>query len=80
MALASGNPVYPLLIKSFEPAYKNFSGQFFAVEAVAEVVVEYHQRLLERIEARDASGAVQVMDELLRHGRDVLAEVMSRNP
>lgn len=79
VALASGNPVYPLLIKSFEPAYKNFSGQFFAVPAVVAVVVEYHERLLECIDARDESGAAGVMDQLLQHGQVVLADVMSRN-
>lgn len=76
VALASGNPVYPLLIKSFEPAYKNFSGQFFSEPSVASLVVEFHGQLLRCIEARDADGAVNVMEQLLDHGQRVLAEVI----
>lgn len=78
VALASGNPIYPLLIKSFEPAYKTFSGQFFSEPSVVSVVVEFHGQLLRCIEARDADGAVNVMEQLLDHGQRVLAEVLQR--
>jgi len=72
VALASGNPVYAMLMKSFEPAYTNLSSRFFAVPGMATGVVEGHETLVGLIEQRDAQGAVIVMRSLLEQGADVL--------
>ncbi|MHB8107062.1 MAG: FadR/GntR family transcriptional regulator [Candidatus Cryosericum sp.] len=72
IALASGNPVYAMLVKSFEPAYTNLSSQFFAVPGMAKGVFEGHERLVRLIEQRDAEGAVSVMRSLLQQGAEVL--------
>jgi GntR family transcriptional regulator, transcriptional repressor for pyruvate dehydrogenase complex len=77
VALASGNAIYPLFIKSCEPAYKNLSGQFFTESSVVPRVIAYHRELIEALQQRDERGAVGVMRRLLQHGRDVLGDVLS---
>ena len=72
VALASGNPVYAMLMKSFEPAYTNLSSRFFAVPGMATGVFEGHETLVRLIEQRDAEGAVFVMKSLLEQGAKVL--------
>jgi len=72
VALASGNPVYAMLMKSFEPAYTNLSGRFFAVPGMAKGVFRGHEALVRLIEQRDTEGAVSVMRSLLEQGAKVL--------
>ena len=72
IALASGNPVYAMLMKSFEPAYTNLSSRFFAVPGMANGVFTGHEALVRLIEQRDADGAVIVMRSLLEQGAKVL--------
>jgi len=72
VALASENPVYAMLMKSFEPAYTNLSSRFFAVPGMARGVFEGHETLVRLIEQRATEGAVIVMKSLLEQGADVL--------
>jgi GntR family transcriptional repressor for pyruvate dehydrogenase complex len=74
IALASGNPIYPMFIKSFEPAAKNLAEQFFAAKSVAPRVFGYHRQLVAAVASRDGDRAAAVMQEILCHGRDVLGE------
>lgn len=76
VALASGNPIYAMFVKSFEPAAKNLAGQFFAVDAVATTVFGFHRELARAIASGDEDGAGSVMVELLNHGRSVLHEAV----
>lgn len=76
VALASGNPIYAMFVKSFEPAAKNLAGQFFAVDAVATKVFGFHRELARAIASGDEDGAGSVMVELLNHGRSVLHEAV----
>jgi DNA-binding FadR family transcriptional regulator len=76
VALSSGNPIYAMLVKSFESAEKNLSGQFFAVEGVATTVFGFHQELVERIASGDEDRASSVMVALLNHGQSVLQELL----
>lgn len=72
IAMASGNPVYAMLMQSFEPAYTNLSSRFFAVPGVAIGVWEGHRLLVRLIRQRDVDGAVIVMRSLLQQGVRVL--------
>lgn len=72
IALASGNPVYAMLMKSFEPAYTNLSSRFFAVPGMAKGVFKGHEALFRLIEQRDAEGAAIIMRSLLEQGTKVL--------
>ena len=76
VALASGNPIYPMFVKSFEAAAKNLAGQFFAVKAAAVTVFGFHRNLVEAVASRDEDRSAQLMVELLCHGRRVLREAL----
>jgi DNA-binding FadR family transcriptional regulator len=76
VALASGNPIYPMFIKSFEPAAKNLAGQFFAAKSVAAAVFDFHRELVGAVASRDGDRAAAVMAEILTHGRTVLHEAL----
>ncbi len=75
VALASANPMYPMLMKSFEPAAKNLTRQFFARRSVVEIVFGLHKQLLAAVEGRDEEAAAAVMGKLLDHGREVIQDV-----
>jgi GntR family transcriptional repressor for pyruvate dehydrogenase complex len=72
IAIASGNPVYAMLMKSFEPTYTNLSSRFFAVPGVASGVRDGHRLLVRLIGQRDVDGAVIVMRSLLEQGVRIL--------
>jgi DNA-binding FadR family transcriptional regulator len=78
IALASGNIVYPMLIKSCEDAYKSLSGRFFAAGPMAQQVFEQHAKLVEAISRRQAARAAQLMEALLKHGRTELLKALER--
>ncbi len=68
IALASGNPIYAMLIKSFEPAHKNLSERFFANPSVASGVLYCHARLVAAIDSHNEVLAAQLMATLLDDG------------
>jgi GntR family transcriptional repressor for pyruvate dehydrogenase complex len=72
IAIASGNPIYPMLVKSFEPAERNLLKQFFVERSLVASVFGRHRAIVEAIAARDADRAVDLMTELLDHGRTML--------
>jgi len=78
VALASGNPAYPMLVRSFEPAERNLASQFFAEPTVAVDVFTRHRRIVTAITARNAPEAVALMEELLDRGRETLMGILAR--
>jgi DNA-binding FadR family transcriptional regulator len=78
VALASGDPVYPMLLKSCEPAYKNLSGQFFRRPGVVPVVHGLHRELVAAITAGDGDAARRTMERLLDHGQIELERANDR--
>ena len=76
VALASGNPIYPMFVKSFEPAQKNLAGEFFAAKSVAATVFGFHRQLVTAVASGDGDRAAAVMLEILHHGRTVLGEAL----
>ena len=80
VALASGNPVYPMLIRSFEPAERNLASRFFAEPTVAPDVFDRHRRIVAAIAERNAVRAAALMEELLDRGRETLMRILARRP
>lgn len=76
VALASGNPIYPLFLRSCEPAYTHLTGQFFELPQVRIVVVGYHRELLDHFAAGDADAAADAMARMLEHGERVLRDLI----
>jgi len=80
IALASGNPIYAMFFKSFEPAHKNLAAIFFAEPGAVERVALRHGRLVAAIEARSETDAARVMTEILDHGETVLHQRLEGRP
>lgn len=76
LTLASGNPLFAMLIKSCEPAYKNLTRRFFEMDGMAKMAFDFHEALVLAIRERDGEQAVLVMKRLLMHGASVLAEAI----
>lgn len=77
VAMASGNRVYPMLLKSFEPTYVGLGTRFFRDEGVVARVHGTHRELVLAIAARDVETAGAVMGALLDHGA---AHLLAREP
>lgn len=77
VALASGNIIYPMMLKSFEPAYTDLTTIFFSRREVLPVVVRFHRDLVEAIEARDEKRSMAVMKKTLIHGVEVLTAALA---
>jgi DNA-binding FadR family transcriptional regulator len=80
VALASGNPVYPMLIRSFEPAERNLASRFFAQPKVAADVFDRHRQIVVAIAERNAVRAAALMEDLLDRGRETLTRILARRP
>ncbi len=78
IALASGNIVYPFLIRSFKPVYTNLSGRFFQDSSVIPRVFGYHRDIVLAIACKDTPGALGIMEELLEHGRRYLKKAIQK--
>lgn len=73
LAVASKNPVYPLIINSFAP----FARKYFVVfyERLQDKRLEKkHQQIVDAIIKKDAATAADILDKLLTHGEQVLKE------
>ncbi len=79
VALACGNPIYPLFLRSCEPAYTTLTGRFFELPRVRTVVAGYHRELLDLFTARDAEGAAGTMERMLEHGEAVLRDILDED-
>lgn len=72
ISLATANMVYPLIIKSFEPTYKNLTSKFYSNSFVIPVVFNYHKELYSAIYEKSSDKSASIMLELLKHGEKYL--------
>jgi DNA-binding FadR family transcriptional regulator len=72
VAVASGNLVYPLILKSFENSTYTLIKEFYSTEGVQEFVYGRHYNIYKAIENQDAEGARKLMSELLLHGENII--------
>ncbi len=68
IAHATGNVIYPLLIKSMEHTYKRLIKEYYASIDNWGGVVAHHRVLLEAISAKDSVQAKKIMRRLLTEG------------
>lgn len=78
IAVAGGNPVYPLLLNSFAPMADKLLITFYSHLDTPGKVVEYHERIISFIKEKNASMAVATTREMLQHGADLILD-MERN-
>lgn len=78
IAAASGNMVYTLIIKSFEPIGTKLIHQFYSNSNVLEKVHQYHIKIIKAIEMQNAHEAKEAMEQLLLHGETIINEKYER--
>lgn len=72
IAVASGNPFYPLILKSFQPLQLELIQSFYAALSQPSDVFSQHERLIKAIKSGDAAASRNIMKEILLHGEDVI--------
>jgi DNA-binding FadR family transcriptional regulator len=70
VAASSGNVVYPLILKSFEPSIEHLIVRFYSDPAVIAFIRKTHAELVDAIGRGDSLAAKELMKALLQHGRD----------
>lgn len=78
IALASNNIFYPLIIKSFEVTYKNYTQKFFSDESVVPYVFDMHVQILQAFLNKDEKKSVKLMQTLLIHGEKHLLQYINK--
>lgn len=76
ISIATGNMIYSLIIKSFEPVYKNLTSRFFKTKSVIPKVIEFHRKLYNAIEGKNPAEASNIMRMMLEHGEAVFRSVI----
>ena len=70
VAAASGNAVYPLILKSFEPSIEHLIEKFYSDSGVVAFIRRKNAELVGAIERGSSEDAKKAMKELLQHGRN----------
>ena len=70
VAVTSGNVLYPLILKSFEPSIEHLIVRFYSDPAVIAFIKKTHAELVDTIGHGDSLTAKELMKALLQHGRD----------
>ncbi|MBN2503288.1 MAG: FadR family transcriptional regulator [Anaerolineales bacterium] len=70
VAVTSANLIYPLLLNSLKNVHANLAGRFYqhASPAMIQEVFDFHEKLIQAIEAHNAELAARIMTEMLEHG------------
>lgn len=72
IAVASGNPFYPLILKSFEPLQKQLIETFYSLINKPVEIYENHNKLISAIETHNAEASTSIMKTMLENGEEVL--------
>ncbi|NLT17901.1 MAG: putative L-lactate dehydrogenase operon regulatory protein [Firmicutes bacterium ADurb.Bin080] len=78
IAVASGNIVYALIIKSFEDYSREFISPFYKSGDVFPFVSTRHEKLLSAIKDRDPESASNIMKEILSHGEKIILSLLDK--
>lgn len=79
IAIASGNMVYALIIKSFEKYSREFVRKFYDSGEFFEFATNKHQEIVDAIERKLPESAEEKMRELLAHGEDIITLISGKN-
>lgn len=72
---ASGNSLYAMIFRGFEPVLRNMIGHHYSVKGEDIIVsVAMHQELLDHIRAKDENAAADCVCAIIRQGINVLEE------
>ena len=79
IALASGNQMYPMILNSLKGVHKNLAGKFYQQvygKEDAQKVLDFHEKLVNAITAKNAKKASEIMETLLRHGEEATIRIL----
>lgn len=76
LAIASGNPIYSLLINSFKGIYGSILQIFYQDAAIYPKIISLHRKIVDRVAARDVKGSGAAMEEILVMGEKKLRMIM----
>ncbi|HRC81419.1 MAG TPA: FadR/GntR family transcriptional regulator [Sedimentibacter sp.] len=77
VTIASGNIVYGMIFKSFEPVCKNLIRLYFQESDYFAQSLAAHEKLYEAIKNKDKKSAREFMKEILLEGREELTKLLS---
>jgi|LSQX01.1.fsa_nt_gb DNA-binding FadR family transcriptional regulator len=75
ITIASGNVVYAMIFKSFEPACLNLIRIYFKSGDFIEKSVAARKKLLQAIKEQQQDNAARIMEEILQEGRSKLVHL-----
>ncbi len=67
LTLASGNPIYPLILNGFAALYQKMGLRYFSAKTARAASRDYYAALLTAFEARDAATAAHLTQEIMEH-------------
>jgi GntR family negative regulator for fad regulon and positive regulator of fabA len=66
LTLASGNPIYPLILNGFVGFYEQMACRYFTAEEARAASSTFYAALLDAVERRDADAAEQITREAMQ--------------
>ncbi|NLE24980.1 MAG: FadR family transcriptional regulator [Clostridiaceae bacterium] len=72
ITIASGNIIYAMIFKSFEPVCKNLIQMYFESEHIRSESIKQHRQLYKYIHDKNPEEAAGVMNEILMQGKNEL--------
>lgn len=79
IAMATDNIFYPLLLNSFKELYINGALLFFSDPTHTPQVFDFHNQLVEAISTQDEQAAIDIMSNMLEHGKINYMHMVSIN-
>lgn len=76
LAMASANPVYPMLLNSFRPVYRHLTRRFFSITGSARETHRFHEAIAAAVGAGDENETVDTVGRMLAHGRRMLLSII----
>lgn len=76
LAMASANPLYPMLLNSFQNIYRHLTRLFFTIAGSARQTQQFHQKIVASIGTRDETTTTETVNRMLAHGRRMLLTVI----
>lgn len=72
MTVASGNPIYTLILNGFSEIYQNLAAKYFSNQAARSSSMNYYTEFLQILKERDSSKAYLLTKSVMRESIDLM--------
>ncbi len=79
LTLASGNPIYPLILNGFAGFYEQMACRYFASEEARAASSAFYAALLDAVEQGDADAAEQITREVMQKSVELWERLETEN-